>query len=171
VKVKGNRPALLAACAGQAAREPPLDLDLTLEQTRGRLTRRLAEVYSPPAVEGWPAIGSVVRVVRSGERTDKGERRAFEHESFYVTSRRDSASLLAEAVRQHWHVENRLHWCKDALMNEDGGGVASMAGAAVLSALRGVALSLLRWNGHWSPTEARALLANRVPQLLMLLRT
>ena len=74
-------------------------------------------------------------------------------------------------IRAHWLAENRLHWCKDAVMNEDRGRVRDGAGAAIPSLLRGQALSLLRHAGHGSPTDAFARLADRVPDLLQLLRT
>lgn len=108
-----------------------------------------------------------MRVTRSGVRD--GE--AYERTGLYLTSRTDDANVLGEMIRQHWHVENRLHWVKDVLMNEDAGGVRSKAGAAILSALRGVSLSVLRHNGEWSPTAARSRLANRVGEMLALLRT
>ena len=66
---------------------------------------------------------------------------------------------------------DRCYWCKDALMHEDTGGVRCVRGASVLSALRGMALSVLRWNGAWSPTAARSRLSNRVPAMLALMRT
>lgn len=125
-------------------------------------------MYPAPAWQAdWPAIGAVVQVTRSGVRD--GE--PYERRGLYITSRTDAAASLGTAIRAHWHVENRLHWCKDVLMNEDTGGVRSPSGASVLSALRGMALSVLRWNGEWSPTAARSRLANRVPQMLRLLRT
>ncbi|MEM6783175.1 MAG: hypothetical protein AAF624_05505 [Bacteroidota bacterium] len=99
------------------------------------------------------------------------DRLAYERVGLYVTSRTDGAAALGEVIRSHWHVENRLHWVKDALQNEDGGGVRSAAGAAALSALRDVTLSVLRHNGHWSPTAAQSRLANRVGQMVRLLRT
>ena len=140
----------------------------TTERARGRVVRRRVEVYDAPAWQGdWPTVGRVVRVIRSGMRDGQ----AYERVGLYVTSRTDGATALAEAIRSHWHVENRLHWCKDVLQNEDSGGVRSKAGAAVLSALRGVTLSVLRHNGHWSPTAARSRLANRVAAMLALLRT
>lgn len=138
------------------------------ERSRGRAERRRVEVYTAPAWQSdWPAIGRAVRVVRSGVRDGK----AYEQTWLYLTSRTDDAGALGAAIRSHWHVENRLHWCKDVLMNEDTGGVVSKAGAAMLSALRGIALSVLRHDGEWSPTEARSRFANRVPQMLRLLRT
>lgn len=106
-------------------------------------------------------------MTRSGVRD--GE--PYERTGLYLTSRSDDAAALGETIRSHWHVENRLHWCKDVLMREDTGGVRSKRGAAILSALRGASLSVLRYNGEWSPTAARSSLANRVGRLARLLRT
>jgi len=144
----------------------------TTERTRGRTVRRRVEVYTAPATGApwqadWPALGRVVRVTRSGVRD--GE--PYERSGLYLTSRTDDAGALGAAIRAHWHVENRLHWCKDVLMNKDTGGVRSVRGAAVLSALRGMALSVLRHGGEWSPTAARSRLSNRVPAMLALMRT
>ena len=132
----------------------------TAERTRGRDVYRRVEVYTPPSWQAdWPAIGAVVRVTRSGVRDGESYART----GLYLTSRTDGAGTLAEVVRSHWHVENRLHWCKDVRMNEDGGGVRSKAGASVLSLLRGVAMSVVRHSGEWSMTAARSRLSNRVP--------
>ena len=57
--------------------------------------------------------------------------------------------MLGAVIRSHWHVENKLHRCKDVQMTEDTGGVRSKAGAALLSVLRGIALSVLRHHGEW----------------------
>ena len=109
----------------------------------------------------------MVQVTRSGVRD--GE--AYERTGLYLTSRTDDARTLGDVVRWHWHVENRLHWVKDALMGEDTGGVRSKAGASVLALLRSTALSVARDAGEWSWTEARARWTNRVPEMLRLLRT
>ena len=135
---------------------------------RGRTERRRVEVYTAPSWQAdWPAIRRTVRVVRSGVRQGK----PYEQTWLYVTSRTDDAGALGVMIRGHWHVENRLHWCKDVLLNEDHGGVLSKAGAAILSALRGMALSVPRSVGEWSPSEAQSRYANRVPAMLRLLRT
>ena len=125
-------------------------------------------MYPAPAwQDDWPAIGSVVRVTRSGVRG--GE--PYERTGLYVTSRTADASVLGDVIRWHWHVENRLHWVKDALMAEDRGGVRSKRGASVLALLRSVALSVVHADGERSWTEARARWTNRVPAMLALLRT
>nr|WP_194362458.1 ISAs1 family transposase [Alienimonas chondri] len=166
--MKGNRAALLTACR-TAAEGESLSAYESEERTRGRTVRRRVETYAPPGrlPTGWPPTGRVIRVERSGTR----DGRAYRREGFYLTSRADDAEALAGVIRAHWLVENRLHWCKDAVMNEDRGRVRDGAGAAILSLLRGLALSLLRHAGFASPTDAFARLANRVPELLRLLKT
>ena len=145
------------------------------ERARGRTERRRVEVYSPPAwQDGWPDVGAVVCVTRSGvcvTRSGVRDGEPYERAGLYLTSRTDDAATIGSVIRWHWHVENRLHWVKDALMDEDSGGVRSKAGAAVLALLRGVVLSVVRDAGEWSWTEARARWTNRVPEVLELLRT
>ena len=123
-------------------------------------------MYPAPAHD-WPGLRSVVWVTRSGVRD--GE--YYEQTGLYLTSRRDDAAVLGAVIRSHWHVENKLHRCKDVQMTEDAGGVLSKAGAALLSLLRGIALSVLRHHGEWSPTEARSRFANRPGAMLRMLRT
>ncbi len=173
MKLKRNCRRLYAASHGHVEAHEPASVSEHTQRSRGRTERRHVEVYAAPSWAGepwaadWPAVGSIVHVTRSGLRDGEPYART----GLYLTSRTDDASALGETIRWHWHVENRLHWCKDVLMNEDTGGVRSMLGASVLSALRGVALSVLRDNGEWSPTAARSRLANRVPAMLALMRT
>lgn len=140
-----------------------------MERTRGRSIRRSVTVYEPPAdvPSGWPPIGRLVQVVRSGERAG----RLYHQEGFYLTSRQDGAAALAEAIRLHWHIENRLHWSKDVEMGEDGSRLRSLRGAQVLSLLRGIAVSLAHHAGVRSMTAARSRWSNRVGALLDVLRT
>lgn len=172
MKLKANRRALLACCRLQTEQAAPVSLVETTERRRGRLERRLVEVYAAPAVvpPGWPRLGAVLRVVRSGERG----RRSYERTSYYVTSheaRAGCAPSLAALVRQHWSVENGLHWSKDAEQREDVGRMRDLAGASVLSLLRGLVVSLTHRAGLPSQTSARSLFANRVDRMMPLLRT
>ncbi|MBE0362092.1 hypothetical protein PULV_a3887 [Pseudoalteromonas ulvae UL12] len=32
---------------------------------------------------------------------------------FYVSSLAVKPELVAKAIREHWHIENRLHWVLD----------------------------------------------------------
>ncbi|GHT99967.1 hypothetical protein FACS1894154_08160 [Betaproteobacteria bacterium] len=91
----------------------------TLEKDHGRLkTRRcyafdqLDCLYKP---EQWPELKSFV--VLESERQIKGktsiERR------LYLSSLPADAQRLLPAIRAHWSIENRLHWCMDAAFADD----------------------------------------------------
>lgn len=38
---------------------------------------------------------------------------------YYISSAERSAKKLAEAARQHWLIENKLHWSLDVALRED----------------------------------------------------
>ncbi len=38
---------------------------------------------------------------------------------YYISSADLTAEKFATAIRNHWHVENKLHWRLDVVMNED----------------------------------------------------
>jgi hypothetical protein len=63
----------------------------------------------------WPglkAIGKVDRVRETPAQTTT-------ETAYYLLSTALSAERFNEVVRQHWGVENRLHWRLDVVMNED----------------------------------------------------
>lgn len=44
---------------------------------------------------------------------------------YYLSSAKLTAERFATAMRNHWYVENKLHWCLDVAMNEDNSRVRS----------------------------------------------
>lgn len=168
MKVKANQPTLLAALQASVAETQPLDTDRQTQRGRGRLEERYAAVYDLPSVvdPGWKARRAVY-VVRSGEREGKAYRRA----SYYLTSRLDTAAGFAEGIRAHWAVENNLHWTKDAQMNEHASRIRSQRAATTLSLLKSAVLTRYRRAGHISLKAATTQYANKVKELLLLLRT
>jgi hypothetical protein len=61
---------------------------------------------------------------------------------------------LLRLVREHWHIENRLHYVRDVTLGEDASQVRSGAAPEVLAALRNAILGLLRQHGWSSIAEA-----------------
>jgi predicted transposase YbfD/YdcC len=95
----------------------------------------------------WPGLGSVV-VVES-TRQDLGDLsgKISTERRYYISSHGGTdARLLAEAIREHWGVENGLHWCLDVSMNEDQCRLRVAHGAENFSRLRRITLNKLkRW--------------------------
>jgi predicted transposase YbfD/YdcC len=58
------------------------------------------------------------------------------------------ADQLAETIREHWSIENKLHWIRDVTFAEDHSQIHTGNGPAVMATLRNFALSRHRINGH-----------------------
>ena len=89
----------------------------------------------------WPQLNSIAVVQSRREVAGKAsiERR------YFISSRRGiDAAAMASAIREHWGVENRLHWQLDMTFGEDSSRVRKDHGAENLSRLRRLALNLLK---------------------------
>ena len=89
--------------------------------------------------DGLKSIGMVEykQVVKTTGET-KIERRCF------ISSLAARAEPFARAVRQHWGIENGLHWCLDVAFNEDHCRVRKDAAPENLALLRHIAMNLLK---------------------------
>ena len=64
---------------------------------------------------------------------------------YYVTSHQAQAkSFIARAIRDHWHVENKLHWQLDVSFDEDQNRLRSGFAAENFSLMNKIALNLLK---------------------------
>jgi len=63
---------------------------------------------------------------------------------FYLASLVRSATTFVTMIRQHWDIENKLHWSLDVTFNEDRCRIRKDHAAENMVALRHVALNLLR---------------------------
>jgi predicted transposase YbfD/YdcC len=149
--VKGNRPRLHQQLAGLPWRDIPA-VDLTQDAGHGRResrTLKLAVVRN--AVTGgilFPHAQLAVQIVR--RRRPATSRRWHSVTVYAVTDlswQQIRADQLAEAIREHWHVENRLHWIRDVTFAEDLSQIRSGHGPANMATLRNLALSRHRIAG------------------------
>lgn len=58
-------------------------------------------------------------------------------------------------MRTHWHVENRLHWVLDVVMDEDGSRTRKDHAPENLARIRRFALNLLRANPDQGSTRGK----------------
>lgn len=65
----------------------------------------------------WNSIRSLVRV--ESRRTDKRDGRTSVEKRHYISSLPAEASHLNGVIRQHWGIENKLHWVLDVVFKED----------------------------------------------------
>ena len=116
-----------------------------IEKGHGRLERRHI-LTSPDLNEylhrDWGEVGQVFRLQRERKLKDKSS-----VEIVYgwttLSPQRCSPMLLLQLIRNHWAVENRLHWRRDATLGEDRCGVRLPSAAHMLAVLNSVVLSLM----------------------------
>jgi predicted transposase YbfD/YdcC len=127
------------------------------EKGHGRLERR--QITTSPDLNDylrrdWGEVGQVFRLQR--ERTSRNKHSI---EVVYgwtsLSPKRCSPERLLQVIRQHWAVENRLHWRRDVTLGEDDCGVRLPPVAQMLAVLNTVVLSLM--DLHRVPHVARQL--------------
>ena len=79
----------------------------------------------------------------------------------FVSSRPLSAT---EAVRQHWAIENRLHWVLDVTFGDDQSRLRKGHGAHNMATVRHFALNLVRGADDKRSLKSRRKLAGWSPQ-------
>ncbi|WP_018405042.1 ISAs1 family transposase [Marinobacter gelidimuriae] len=62
----------------------------------------------------------------------------------YISSAELSAKKLAEAARQHWYIENKLHWSLDVALRDDACKIHRGYAAENLARVRHIALNYLK---------------------------
>lgn len=91
--------------------------------------------------ETWPEIKSLIRITSHRVKISTGE--ISEEIRYYVSDAVKSAKIFNEKVRNHWQVENKLHWRLDVAMGEDGDKKWAEQSAKNFAVLRQIALNLL----------------------------
>jgi predicted transposase YbfD/YdcC len=110
----------------------------------GRVEERRSSVVAasalPSLVQRWPDVASVIMV----ERVRRTATRTQRERHYYLSSLPPKVQVLHHAVRQHWRVENDLHWCLDVSFGEDRCRVRHHRAAENLAMVRRMALQLLK---------------------------
>lgn len=90
----------------------------------------------------WPSLQGLVRIEseRYHKVADKSEREI----RYYITSLKPDVRWLNQAIRQHWGIENKLHWALDVSFGEDLDHKCQQNSAQNFSLLNRMALNLLR---------------------------
>jgi predicted transposase YbfD/YdcC len=143
VKVKGNQPKLKAAVEETIVTSQPVASYTEEEITRGRLEIRETFLYirQNNMADGWESIKLIAYVRRDFIRKN----REHKTDSFYVSDLQTTdAKYIAELIRSHWNIENKLHYTKDVIMKEDARSTKNKAAAANLALFRDFAFNILK---------------------------
>lgn len=69
---------------------------------------------------------------------------------YYISSKTADAKYFHQAVRSHWGIENKLHWCMDVIFGEDKSKKQAQHSAQNFSLINKVALNMIQ---NYKPDE------------------
>ena len=149
-------------------------VDLTQDAGHGRRESRTLKLAAlRNAVTGgilFPHAQLAVQIVR---RRRPATSRRWRSETVYAVTdlswQQIRADQLAEAIREHWHVENRLHWIRDVTFAEDLSQIRVGHGPANMATLRNLALSRHRIAGATNIAAASRYVGRHPNRVLPLL--
>lgn len=126
------------------ARKADLQQATSSDKGHGRIeVRRIETLTQIPPWLSWPGVQQVCRITR--QRTLKGETSIeIVLAITSLTRLRANAEKLLALTRQHWAIENRLHYVRDVSMGEDACRVRTGHAPQNLSALRNLTIGLIR---------------------------
>jgi len=116
----------------------------TVDADHGRIETRTVTVIHDSAWlnhrHDWPGLKAVAIVESTRETSGKIETET----RFYITSLTGPASRVGPAIRDHWRIENSLHWVMDMTFRDDECRVRTDNAPANLAVIRHMAQNLIR---------------------------
>lgn len=149
--VKHNRPKLRAQLAGLPWRDIPA-LDLNQDKRHGRMESRTLKLTAIGSGIIFPHAQLAAQIMRRRRPNTPTATGTWHTETVYAVTDLGfgdiRADQLAKIIREHWSIENKLHWIRDVTFAEDHSQIRTGNGPAVMATLRNYALSRHRLNGH-----------------------
>src|SRR5713101_7025379 len=173
--LKDNQPTLHQAVEHFLAVGPEADAQRTRcdyydqhEHGHGREESRCYwitdELTALEAGQHWPGLRSIGMV--EATRTLAGQTTV--EQRFYITSLEADAQAFARAVRNHWGIENGLHWTLDVTFREDQSRLRKGHGPENFAVLRHIALNLLRQEPSQKSLPRKRLACALDPEYLLM---
>ena len=110
----------------------------SVDTGHGRRVRRTVKALDVPKWVDFPGAAQVVQLRRT--RTVKGRKRV---EVVYLICSLPMTDAQPEAIaawiQGHWGIENRLHWIRDVVFDEDRHQLSTRNGPEIMAALRNLA--------------------------------
>ncbi|HEY5107368.1 MAG TPA: ISAs1 family transposase [Caulobacteraceae bacterium] len=169
--VKANQPGLRDEVERFFADAPKeaLDHDVDVDKGHGRIEERRIFVSRDidwlngqrrfPGEHRFPQVAAVARVETRTQLSNYCRRQT----RYFIASRLMSAKELGHAVREHWRIENSLHWVLDVTFNEDASRLRKGHGAKNMAVVRHFALNLVRHVNDRRSIKLRRKRADRNP--------
>jgi predicted transposase YbfD/YdcC len=152
--VKGNQPQLhhdihLLFQDVDAVAEPMAAAE-TVDVGHGRIEqRRLIPSTALVGYSDWPGLAQVFQLERRVTmKASEAQRADVVYGVTSLSPEEACPERLLGLVRQHWQIENKVHWVRDVTFDEDRSQVRSGSIPQVMAAFRNTAIGLMHWVGE-----------------------
>jgi predicted transposase YbfD/YdcC len=116
-----------------------------LDAGHGRIEKRTCDVINQldflDERDNWPKLNSIIRI--KSERYMKQTAKSTQEIRYYISSLCEDAIQFNNKIRQHWAIENNLHWVLDVIFDEDASLKKNGNSAINFSLINKMALALL----------------------------
>ena len=141
--VKDNQKGLREEVTATCERHCPVSDTTDTEKGHGRIETRRCQVFAKGLIvdseERWAGLQSVIKITSTREIGEK----ITTEERYYISSLRTD-NPFNRYIRNHWAVENSLHWTLDMVFREDGQRKRDKRAAENFAIVRKIALNLLK---------------------------
>ncbi|MDR0828973.1 MAG: ISAs1 family transposase [Prevotellaceae bacterium] len=155
LSVKDNQKGLREEVETTCKRFKPVQDYTDIEKGHGRIETRRCEVFENGDIvdfdKRWEGLKSVIKITATREI---GEKKTTE-ERFYISSL-DTQQPFNQHIRNHWSVENKLHWTLDVVFREDLQRKRDKQSAENFAVIRKIVLNILK-----KDTETKASLVSK----------
>lgn len=125
------------------------------EDGHGRTTRRRCFAYDISDLEEtkkWFGLRTAMAIETITKRSKKPIQAEWR---YYITSHKDTEKKLPGYIRNHWGIENKLHWVLDVNLGEDADKKMERNSAKAFAVLKRIALNIVRAKTDGSQTKGK----------------
>lgn len=117
----------------------------TVEKDHGRIETRRCHVinqidWMDEEKDRWKEMNSIIKIDSIRERGNE----ITEETRYYISSLKENAALISNSIREHWGIENKVHWSLDVTFREDESRKRAGRSAENFAVIRRIALNLLK---------------------------
>jgi predicted transposase YbfD/YdcC len=145
--IKANQPEMWNKIQDEFRFYKPKYQHTTIDAGHGRIETRYCSVITDfqfiEKDNPWPKLKSIIKVesIREFKNSSKKPEKSVR---YYISSKEVNAEDFLRIVRNHWAIENKLHWILDVGFSEDASRKRTGNAARNYSLLLKIALNLLK---------------------------
>jgi len=144
--VKGNQGYLYDDLQEAFKQEKNIERHTSNNIAHGRIEKRNCSIIHNinwiSRQEDWEDVASLVCI--TSQRTNKQTLEIQTEQRFYIASFTATPQRMNELIRNHWNIENKLHWSLDVIFNEDKSTKQAGNAAENMSLINKCVLSILK---------------------------